>query len=135
MKTNPTVEICDHCGKIVDELWADNHGWHLCPLCWFLYHVDEPKNECNFLTFKKRESAVNKICMDDVDNAELSFSMTCEFCSDVFAEEVNQIDYEDTKTEIAGKLNEAGWGMKSSEKYTMIGVACPDCLAKEDGEL
>lgn len=60
MKTTPTVEICDHCHKAVDELWVDDDSWHFCPVCWSLYHDYKPKNECNYLTFEKKEKKVSE---------------------------------------------------------------------------
>jgi hypothetical protein len=93
MIASNSVNICDHCSKSVDELWVDSNSWHLCPICWSLYHDYKPKKECNYMTFEKVEKEESSMPQEMTDEM-VEATHKLELAAMVYLEAFNKLHKE-----------------------------------------
>lgn len=67
--------------------------------------------------------------------ASITYELECVFCTETIDDEDNDTEgaqIQTAKGELADTALLQGWDIVNSEKYGLIGVGCPDCVAKPD---
>jgi hypothetical protein len=82
----------------------------------------------------KQKILKDKSDIEDYVEEERYVNTYCNFCSEEISDSTSTDDetaFKDKQTFVQ-RLYVAGWRQIDSEKYDMVGLACPKCVKKKD---